>query len=165
MLFYDWIGIAFSAVLLVLAIISSCLAGGMRANTNDIIIDYYIRINRKYIRSSIWFLAAFYWLTLCSIFSTIVVIYLCAYPTAGQDTKRVFLYSVISLFCTIVNFVTNPRDISTTYRKCHILFDEAILCARDGHDNDPTWSACERRYFCLYRVDHITEEMLANVIK
>lgn len=119
MLFYDWIGIAFSAVLLVLAIISSCLAGSMRANTNDIIIDYYIRINRKYIRSSIWFLAAFYWLTLCSIFSTIVVIYLCAYPTAGQDTKRVFLYSVISLFCTIVNFVTNPRDISTTYRKCY----------------------------------------------
>ena len=121
MLFYDWIGIAFAAVLLVLAIISSCLAGSMRANTNDIIIDYYIRINRKYIRSSIWFLAAFYWLTLCSIFSTIVVIYLCAYPTAGQDTKRVFLYSVISLFCTIVNFVTNPRDISTTYRKCHIV--------------------------------------------
>ena len=43
MLFYDWIGIAFSAVLLVLAIISSCLAGSMRANTNDIIIDYYMQ--------------------------------------------------------------------------------------------------------------------------
>lgn len=141
MLFYDWIGIAFSAVLLVLAIISSCLAGSMRANTNDIIIDYYIRINRKYIRSSIWFLAAFYWLTLCSIFRQLlwsicvhtqllgkipkgfsyIRLSLCfAQSSILWQTHGIFLQLIVNaIFCLMKQFYVHEMDTIMILRGQH----------------------------------------------
>ena len=157
--YYDYLPVALLALAILFTAISYAQSGSMKADTGDRTLDFYIRVTNKYIHSSICFLGAFYFLTLLSVLSTIIVIYL---TTVNGSAQKIFLYSVISLFCTILNFVMNLRDISTTYRECFIKFDYEILKVRDIHDHNQS----ERwMYEKLYEIDHETEEMLKNVIK
>lgn len=163
---YDWISVVLVILAVIFSTLSSALAGNMKPDTNDKILNFYIKVMNKYIRSSIWFLGFFYWLTLYSIWATIIVIYLSSYSMAEPySTQRIFLYSVISLFCTIVNLVINPRDISTTFRASFIMFDKVVIDARDKYENDPEWGKTKDRYASLYEIDHKTEMMLKCVIK
>lgn len=157
----DYISFVLAGVGAILIYVTNKPAGSMMADTGDSTIDYYIKIKNKYMHYSIIFLGAFYWLTLFSLLSTIIVIYLSSLAP-GDNTGRVFLYSVISLLCTIINFVMNLRDISTAYRESTIILEKAVLKARDIHDHDPKdrW-----KYQELYEADHQTEEILKRVIK
>lgn len=157
----DVISIALAVVAVILIYASNKPAGSMKADTGDRTIDYYIKIKNKYMHGSIIFLGAFYWLTLFSLLSTIIVIYLSSLAH-GDNTGRIFCYSVISLLCTIINFVMNLRDISMAYRESAIILEKAVLKARDIHDHDPEnrW-----KYQELYEADHQTEEILKGVIK
>ena len=106
-------------------------------------------------------MAGFYWLTLFSLLSTIIVIYLTSLAP-DVDKNKVFLYSVISLLCTVVNFVMNLRDISVTYRECSIRLEKAVLTALDECN---AGLANRQGYRELYQADYETEQMLKNVIK
>lgn len=159
--YYDWIPVALLAFAIFFTWFSCRKAGSMKADTGDRTLDFYIRVTNKYIRSSICFLGAFYFSTLLSILSTIIVIYLTSFAEAGS-WEKIFLYSVISLFCTILNFVINLRDISTTYRECFIKVESEVLRTRDAHDHGLSNCLCYRK---LYEVNYEVEEMLKNVIK
>lgn len=158
----DWISIV-GIILAVLTMLISCsLAGTMKADTNDKVIDFYIRVKNKHIKTSIFYLALYYWLTLFSLISTIIVVYLST-EGATVDVKRIFFYSVVSLFCTIVNFVVNLRDTSMMYRECFIKLERAINetkmkkhLSEDG-SND--------MYKLIYDTDYECECLLKEVHK
>ena len=161
MKFYDILSIALFAIVLIFAIISHRAADNMIGDLGDATLNHYAKLKIKYMRSSIWFLAGFYWLTLFSLLSTIIVIYLTSLAP-GIDKNKIFLYSVISLLCTVVNFVMNLRDISVTYRECSIRIEKAVLIALDERN---AGLANRQGYRELYQVDYETEQMLKNVIK
>ncbi len=157
----DIIVVVLSLVAAVLLYLANKPAGSMKADTGDRTLDYYIRVKNKYMHSSIIFLGIFYWLTLLSLLSTIIVIYLSSFDHSN-NTNRIFLYSVISLLCTVINFVINLRDISLAYRQCANIIQEAVLKARDIHDHDEQ-NRC--KYQDLYNADNETESILKGVIK
>lgn len=136
----------------------------MKANTKDDTLDYYIRIKNKYQKDCVLFYGAYFWVTLYSIYATIIVLYISVYSPEGASEK-VFIYSAVSLFCTVFNFVINFRDMAGTYRECFIIYEKEILKARDGHDHDPEWSKNKDRYSGLYEADHRTEMKLRQSIK
>lgn len=157
----DILSILLFVIILAFAIISHILANNAGGGTDDDTINHYAKLKTKYMRSSIWFLAGFYWLTLFSLLSTIIVIYLTSLAPE-MNRNKVFLYSVISLLCTVVNFVMNLRDVSVTYRECSIRIQKAVLIATDMHNTDLHDSNGHRE---LYQADYETEQMLKNVIK
>lgn len=158
---YDILSIALFAIVLLFAAISHVQSDNMIGDVGDAALNHYAKLKVKYMRSSIWFLAGFYWLTLFSLLSTIIVIYLTS--LAPQiDKNKVFFYSVIALLCTVVNFVMNLRDISVTYRECSVRIEKAFLIALDAHDAGLT---DRQGYRELYQADYETEQMLKNVIK
>lgn len=161
---YDVLGLIFTLVVAIIIGISYKQAGTMRANTNDVTLDYYIRIKNRYQKNCILFFGAYCWLTLFSLYATIIVLYISVY-SRGDNSEKIFLYSVISLFCSIINFVINFRDIASTYRECFIIIEKELLKTRDGHDHDPDWGMKKGRYDGLYEADHHTENKLKYAIK
>ena len=161
---YDWLGIILTAIAALIIWFVCEKTGMMRANTNDPTLDYYIKLKNKYQKASVLLFGVYCWLTLSSLYASVIILYISVY--AQENTlHKVFLYSVISLFCTIINFVLNLRDIAATFRKCFILLEAAVLKTRDGHDQDPDWNKDQERYKELYQADHQAEEMLSNVIR
>ena len=123
--YYDWLPVTLLALTIFFTWLSCWKVEYLKDDTGDGILDFYTRLSNKYVRFSIFFLGAFYFVTLLSVLSTIIVIYLTAF-VESRSGEKIFLYSVISLFCTILNFVINLRDISTTYRAYFIKFEGEI---------------------------------------
>lgn len=93
---------------------------------------FFIIKRNAFLRSSIVWLAIYYWLHLGSILATITVIYLSVYNSA--NTKRIFVYSVISLFFIFAELVLQPKTVSLGYRKAYILIDTALNTYNDGDE-------------------------------
>ena len=159
--YYDWLPVTLLALTIFFTWLSCWKVEYLKDDTGDGILDFYTRLSNKYVRFSIFFLGAFYFVTLLSVLSTIIVIYLTAF-VESRSGEKIFLYSVISLFCTILNFVINLRDISTTYRAYFIKFEGEILRIRDFRDHCS--SDCPL-YQKLHEINREAEEMLKNVIR
>ena len=102
--YYDWLPVTLLALTIFFTWLSCWKVEYLKDDTGDGILDFYTRLSNKYVRFSIFFLGAFYFVTLLSVLSTIIVIYLTAF-VESRSGEKIFLYSVISLFCTILNFV------------------------------------------------------------
>ena len=159
--YYDWLPIALLFFSIFFTWLSCGKAGNMKDDTGNEVLDYYIRTTNACLHFSIWFLGAFYFVTLLSILSTIIVIYLTTF-VEFRSVGKIFLYSVISLFCTILNFVINLRDISTTYREGFIRYLCVVLqlCDKLKHSSSDGLD-----FSYLYRINFEVEEMLKNVIR
>lgn len=121
----DYIFLASIILLFIIVICVFLVAGKMSIENSNELVSLAVKKRNVYLRSSIIWLSIFYWLTLSSILSTIIVIYLCAYEK--DDSIRIFLYSVLSLFSIIIDFVLSPRVNSIGYRKAFRYIDNILL--------------------------------------
>ena len=147
----DWIfGGSVAVVVFLLALLPSLGGKLPPKDGSDVQLEFCIKKRNNFVKlSTIWYIV-YYSLTLGSILATVIVIYLC--NISEPDLKHVFVYSVISLFATIVNFVLNPREVAATFRKCFNKLDRAI--SSSSHENS---TLMETAYEC--------EDMITNVLK
>lgn len=159
---YDWITVGVTAVYLVVTAIACRLAGCEKADKADETLNKYIKVKNKHIKVSILWLCAYYWLTAISILSTIIVIYITTFPE-DQETYKVFVYSVFSLFCTVINFVLNPREISAAYRKCFILLNRAVSVTSDTESTILPYQKRKNKHSILTETNYKCEQILNHV--
>lgn len=147
----DWIFGGGVVVVLVLLVLLPSLGGKLPAKDgSNAQLEFCIRKRNHFVKlSTIWYIV-YYSVTLGSILATVIVIYLC--NISQLDEGRVFIYSVISLFATIANFVLNPREVAATCRQCFNKLDRAI--SSYSHENN---ELMETAYEC--------EDMVTNVLK
>ena len=86
--------------------------------------NFCIKKRNLYLRTSIIWQTVYYLVTLVSLLTSIIVIYLCTFKEAEE--LRIFIYSVISLFATVVDFVMKPKDVAVGHRKSFNLLDREI---------------------------------------
>lgn len=83
---------------------------------------------KKWIRSSIVWLAIYYFIVLSSFLSTSIVIYI---STIDEGKEKLLLYSIVSFFSSIITYIVNPHKASLAYREAYMLLDSALLKNKD----------------------------------
>lgn len=95
----------------------------------------FIAIKKRniWIRTSIIWHSLYYWSTLNSILSTLIVLYISCYGNMQDNGMRirVFVYSALSLFSSICPFVVNLGNVARAYRTAYNLVDKAL--SMDGN--------------------------------
>ena len=121
----DWIFLVCSVFVITLLILLLFLGGRLKPSSNATEqAKFCVKKRNMFLKSSIVWYVTYYSMTLSSLLSTIIVIYLCDF--SSPDMERTFFYSVISLFATIINFVLSPKEKAVVNRQCFNLLDRAI---------------------------------------
>lgn len=93
-----------------------------------------LAVNKRniWIRSSIVWFVIDNWLSLNSILTTILVLYLsCFNQNEATAKQKIFFYSSISLFCAICPYVLKTKNNSMAYRDAYREVASAILGGSD----------------------------------
>lgn len=87
-----------------------------------------IKKRNIWIRTSVIWLALYYWLVLNSVLTTLIVLYISCYRDMTLESMqiRVFMYSALSLFSAICPYIVNMLDVSKAYRSAFRGLDNAI---------------------------------------
>lgn len=80
--------------------------------------------SKLFLGVSIIWLPVYYWLYIASVLCTIIVIYVSAYR--NNDTTRIFIYSILSLFLMLLELVIQPRNAAIGYRQAYMSIDSFL---------------------------------------
>lgn len=93
---------------------------------------FYIKKKNAFLRSSIIWLSVYYWLYLCSVLGTVLIVYIDRFHE--EDDNHIFVYSVLSLFFLMSELIINPRKVANGYRKAYMKMDLALNTKRNTDD-------------------------------
>ena len=102
-------------------------------------IDYILKKRNFFLRNSISWMMSFYALSVLSACSSILVLFLCAYPK-DSDEVAIFVFSAVSLCMTIFIMAVNPQNYYVKFRRAFRILDDAINLIESEFTNDSNTS-------------------------
>lgn len=109
--------------------------------------SFYVIKKNAFLRSSIIWLSVYYWLYLCSVLGTVLIVYIDRFHE--EDNIHIFVYSVLSLFFLMSELIINPKKVANGYRKAYMKMDYALNVKRNRADDtsvdlDKELNKCEK---------------------
>lgn len=111
------------------------LFGTKKSYDKDILCahSFYVKKKNAFLRSSIIWLSIYYWLYLCSVLGTVLIVYIDRFHE--EDNIHIFVYSVLSLFFLMSELIINPQKVANGYRKAYMKMDYALNTKRNRADD------------------------------